>query len=196
MNAVRGISIVVALLLFASLPARAQDPHHPGPSATTVSQVPVGQPPMTGGMSQGAGLGCAMPMMGARGMMGQDGMMDPDGMMGRMKPMMGMEGHIDGWLAFLRTELRITDTQAAAWNDFADAMRANAVKMNENHASMMPQDAASSGLPARFATQEKMVAGRLDTLRRISQAVDPFYAALNDEQKRLADELLGPHGMM
>ena len=49
-----------------------------------------------------------MPMM--RMMMGQNGM-----------PMMA--SHIDGRLAFLKTELKITDAQLPLWNVFAQAMR-------------------------------------------------------------------------
>jgi len=37
----------------------------------------------------------------------------------------------------------------------------------------------------------------LEALRKFKAAVDPLYAALGDEQKKTADELLiGPMGMM
>jgi hypothetical protein len=46
-----------------------------------------------------------------------------------MTPMMGMMGmadHIEGRIAFLKAELKITDTQLTQWNEFADVLRANA----------------------------------------------------------------------
>lgn len=79
------------------------------------------------------------------GMMGQDGSMpmmqgDSQGCMGRM---MGMAQHAEGRIAFLRTELKITDDQSAQWNAFADALRANARRMTEMH-GMMGQGASPS----------------------------------------------------
>ena len=95
----------------AAMPALAQQqnpgPHHPpgmGPAAQ-------GSP---GDMSGGA-----MPGMGMMRMMGQDGI-------GGMPMMAAMTGHVEGQLAFLKTELKITDAQLPLWNKVADAIRANA----------------------------------------------------------------------
>ena len=45
--------------------------------------------------------------------------------------------------------------------------------------------------------REKMMTAHLEALRKFKAAVDPLYAALSDEQKKTADELLiGPMGMM
>ena len=53
------------------------------------------------------------------------------GMMGMMRMMMGqdgmggmgmMAGHVEGRLAFLKTELKITDPQLPLWNAVADAI--------------------------------------------------------------------------
>ena len=54
-----------------------------------------------------------------------------------------------------------------------------------------------ANLPDRLAAREKMMAARLDALRRLKSAVDPLYAALSDDQKKTADELLmSSMGMM
>jgi len=56
-------------------------------------------------------------------------MPEADGGMPMMRMMMGQGGmpmmakHIDGRLAFLKTELKITDAQLPLWNVFAQAMR-------------------------------------------------------------------------
>jgi hypothetical protein len=115
-------------------------------------------------------------MGGSQGMKGGGGMMD---MMGGKMPMMdmmqmmgmmrqsgaGMGGmatidHVEGRIAFLRTELKITDAQTGAWNPSADALRTNAKNLGEVRASMMPQmmpqaGAASQTLVDRLALQEK-----------------------------------------
>ena len=127
----------------------------------------------TGGMAMGM-------------MMGQDGM----GVMSMMA------GHVEGRLAFLKTELKITDAQLSLWNAVADAMRANAKTMGGMAEGMMGGMQAGT-LPKKLAAREKLMTAHLEALRKFKAAVDPLYAALSDEQKKTADELLiGPMGMM
>ena len=132
------------------------------------------------------------------GMMGQDGSSMPmmqGGSQGCMGRMMGMVQHVEGRIAFLRTELKITDDQSAQWNAFADALRANARRMTEMH-GMMGQGASPSA-PERLDHMEKMMAGMLEAARSTKAALAPLYAVLSDEQKKTADTLLqGPMGMM
>lgn len=45
--------------------------------------------------------------------------------------MMNPSQHVEGRLAFLKTELKITYTQAPQWNAYADAVRANGKRMGE-----------------------------------------------------------------
>ena len=63
-------------------------------------------------------------------MMGQDGM-------GGMPMMAAMAGHVEGRLAFLKTELKITDAQLPLWNAVAEAIRANAKSMGRWSGGMM-----------------------------------------------------------
>jgi hypothetical protein len=146
--------------------------------------------------------------MNPQGMMG-DGMVKMMGvmpmadmmqmMMGMMRPSGdGMEtiDHVEGHIAFLRTELKITDAQGNAWNAFADALRANAKTLGELRSSMMSQS-GSPGLVDRLTMQEKWLAARLEGTRAIKSALANLVGALSDEQKKAADELLAPHmGMM
>ena len=172
--------LVLTLALIA-VPALAQQPqrdeHHPPAPPTAAG------PGMPGGMAGGGD----MPMMGMmRMMMGRDGM----GMMG------AMVRHVEGRLAFLKTELKITDAQLPLWNALADAMRANAKSMGDMAGGMMG-GSQTAALPDKLAMREKMRTAHLEALRRFKAAVDPLYAALSDEQKKTADELLiGPMGMM
>jgi len=171
------IWLVLMLALMAG-PALAQQPqhdeHHPA------APPPAAGPGMPGGMAGGGD----MPMM--RMMMGRDGM----SMMG------AMARHVEGRLAFLKTELKITDTQLPLWNAVADAMRANAKSMGDMAGGMMGGSQTAT-LPDKLAMREKMMTAHLEALRRFKAAVDPLYAALSDEQKKTADELMiGPMGMM
>ena len=128
-----------------------------------------------------------LPMMGMMRMMGQDGM-------GGM-PMM-MAGHVEGRLAFLKTELKITEAQLPLWNAVADAIRANAKGMGVMSEGMMGSTQGTT-LPDKLALREKIMTQHLEALRKFKATVDPLYAALSDEQKKTADELLmGPIGMM
>jgi len=120
-------------------------------------------------------------------------------MMGMMQMMMGqngMAGHVEGRIAFLKTELKITDAQQPLWNAVADAMRANAKELAEMPHGMAMMD-GSGTLPEKLAVREKAMAAHLGALRRLRSAIDPLYAALSIDQKKTADGLMiGPMGVM
>ena len=181
-------SLVVVLGLVAS-PALAQqqepEQHHPPAASPTATAAP------SGGMSRGSMPGMdGMPMMGMiRMMIGQDGR-------GSMPMMAAMAGHVEGRLAFLKTELKITDAQLPLWNAVADAIRANAKSMGEMSGEMMGSSQTAT-LPDKLAVREKMMTAHLDALHQFTAVIEPLYAAMSDEQKKTADELLmGPMGMM
>lgn len=156
--------------------------------------------PMTGqGMMVGQGTGTGPEMMGPGPMMGP-GMMP---MMGMMDPAQ----HIEGRLAFLRTELKITEAQMPQWKAFADALRANAKRMGDLMSTMMSsarmgpgmmsgQAGTATNLPERLDRAEQHIATHLEILRAMKGPTTQLYAALSDEQKRTADQLIrGPMGM-
>jgi hypothetical protein len=75
-------------------------------------------------------------------MMGMDGM----GMMqGRMSG--GAIEHVEGHIAFLKAELKITAAQEKAWGDYAEALRANAKQLGVLAAESAKAPAAAT--PAR-----------------------------------------------
>ena len=176
-------SLALILALMAG-PALAQqkehEQHHPGDTPPTANMESPGMP---GGAMAGAG---GMPMMGMmRMMMGQDGM--GIGM---------MAGHVEGRLAFLKTELKITDAQLPLWNAVADAIRTDAKSMSEMMSGGMMGSSQTARLPEKLALREKMITAHLEVLRKFKAALDPLYAALSPEQKKTADELLmGPVGI-
>jgi hypothetical protein len=125
-------------------------------------------------------------------------------MMGPGTSGMSTIDRVEGRIAFLRAELKITDAQASAWNAFADALRTNAQKLGQVRASMMPQPSAAQPqaptLAERLDLQERWLLARLEGTRAIKAAFTTLYGTLSDEQKKTADELLAPHmgmtGMM
>jgi len=141
-------------------------------------------------------------MMG--GMMGQ-GQAGPAGMMPMMNMMMNMmmgmgmqpgAEHVEGRLAFIKAELKITDAQAPQWNAFAEAVRGNAGSMAEMRKSMMGGQGAPATLPERLAREDKLVTAHLAAVKKTEEAVTQLYGMLTDDQKKVADTIVvGPMGM-
>lgn len=126
-----------------------------------------------------------------RGMMGGDGwggMMDfgPDAMMDR----------IDGRLAFMKTELKITDAQTEVWNDFAKVVRQTSETHNQLMLTMRKEVEDGSflkkPLPERLQFQQTMMESRVEDIKNIRDALDKLYAKLDDSQKKSADEIVLP----
>jgi hypothetical protein len=163
--------------------------HHPPGPATEQVQRPPAMP-----MGQ-AGSGSAM--------MGDDmtRMRDMMQMMrGGMMPMgMGMAGgrpfqHIEGQIAFYKTELKITDAQEPLWNAFADALRANASHLQQAMAKATEAKGVVA-VPEQMERRIAMLTVLLDAMQSMQTAAKPLYAALSDDQKKVADELMAEHMM-
>jgi hypothetical protein len=119
--------------------------------------------------------------MHRRRMMGMEGM----GMMGQMQGRMAGAAidHVEGHIAFLKAELKITAAQNKAWDEYAAALRANAKQLNELAAELAKAPAAASPVE-RLTLQEKTLAARLEIARRTKPALIALDAALSDEQKK------------
>ncbi len=121
--------------------------------------------------------------------------------------------HIEGRLAFLKTELKITGNQETAWNSFATVLRqqnesaksAYEKRKGEMRGRFEQKDGARDAmqerpvtpLPERFTKMETRLQARLDHLETLKGATLKFYGVLNAEQKKTADEILfSRHGMM
>jgi len=175
--------------------AQDHEAHHPDGGVVTGQQSAQPAAPQAGRTGPGMMGGN---MMG-RNMMGQ-GQAGPTGMMPMMNMMMGAQSgaeHIEGRLAFVKAELKITDAQAPQWGTFAEAVRRNAGAMAEMRKSMMGgQGAAPATLPERLAREDKLVTAHLAALKKTEEAVAQLYGVLTDDQKRVADTIVvGPMGM-
>ena len=172
MKRVGYVAVWTAALLFTSFGVA---------TAQTQAATPAQNKPEGAMMGSGSG----MPMMGGPGRMG----------------MMGMADHVEGRIAFLKAELKITEAQMPQWNAFADALRENARRMSGMPAMMMQggmmgQDGASVSAPDRLDRMEKMMTTMLEAIKATRAALAPLYAVLTEEQKKVADQLIhGPMGM-
>ena len=118
--------------------------------------------------------------------------------MGMMR-MMGMADHVEGRIAFLKAELKITEAQMPQWNAFADVLRENARRMSVLPTTMsgiFGQDSASVSAPDRLNRMEQMISIMLEAVKGTKAALAPLYAVFTEEQKKVADQLIrGPMGM-
>jgi hypothetical protein len=176
--------VAVALLASLGLARAENDTHHPENGAP-VPAAPVMPPASSAGMDMGKMMGGNMEQM-MRPMHG----MGPGGEM-RMMP----SEHVEGRIAFLKTELGITEAQLPQWNAFADALRDSAKTMRTVMGNM--QGGMPATTPAKLDAMTTMMAARLDALKTTAAATKALYAVLTDAQKKTADELvMSPIGGM
>ncbi|MBR0965549.1 Spy/CpxP family protein refolding chaperone [Bradyrhizobium diazoefficiens] len=197
----RALTFAAALLVtmighsvWAQSNAEHQD-HHPNQKEAPAAKAPAApEPPPGAGPSQGMTGGGMMNMMG--GNMPMSNMMRMMGMMRQSGDGLDTIDRVEGRIAFLRTELKITDAQTPAWNAFADALRANAKTLGELRTSMMSQ-AGSETLVDRLTWQEKWLSARLESTRAMKSALTNLVGSFSDEQKKTAEDVLAPNmGMM
>jgi hypothetical protein len=143
--------------------------------------------------------GYGMGPWGPNGMMGGGGgywMMRGNGQAAYMCRM--MTSHIEGRLAYLKTELGIAQAQVPLWDAYARAARDNTQAMVAHCNSMMGQSGArGASLPDRLDRHEELMAAQLEAIRSMDRALKPLYGSFSETQKKTADELFwGPMGMM
>ena len=131
------------------------------------------------------------------GMWGNDGwgMGMGMGMWGRGPSSRGPDWMLDcieGRLAFLKTELKITEAQTAAWSQLADVIRTAAKHHNERMKTAFSGDQRSKSLPDRLDAQEQFISIRLEEIKQIKGSLKNLYAVLSEAQKKEADDMAIP----
>jgi hypothetical protein len=97
-------------------------------------------------------------------------------------------GNVEGHIAFLKAEIKVTEPQQKAWDEFADALRANAKALAAAPNPMMSGMALK--LSARLEQEEKLLTLQVEALKRSRATLEPLSAVLSDEQKKRLDELI------
>jgi hypothetical protein len=149
------------------------------------------------GMGMGPGYGMGMGPGSGMGMGPGYGMgmgMGPGHGMGMRGAMAGPEAAawMTGRLAELKTELKITPTQDAAWQAYTTVVQQQAAAGQALRAQMLAQTPApGTATPAdRSAQFEAMGKLREQHLAARDAALKDLYAVLSPEQKQLADQRL------
>ena len=202
MSILRRTALAAAIAVLAS-PTFAEEAHHPSTdstSASSASDAASGEP--SGPSEQPGSAPMMMPMMpmmmpmpgmtcqGGMSMMGSAGKMGTgSGAAMGMTAGAGPIDHVEGRIAFLRAELKISDAQSKAWDAFADALRDDATRLNKMGGAMMQRGAPTATLAQRFDRQERMLSSRLDGVRAIKTALQNLLPLLDDEQSIALEEL-------
>jgi hypothetical protein len=103
--------------------------------------------------------------------------------------------HIEGKLAYMKAELKITPAQQAQWDKVAQVMRDNAKETDATIAQLHGQGAPGQPHNAvqRLETHGRFAALRAKQSDRLLAAFRPLYDGLSDQQKQTADHLMGGH---
>jgi hypothetical protein len=148
-------------------------------------------------------VGASLAQQGPKGPMAPGGEMGAGRMMGMSDcPMMSMmtggaemPAFGEGRIAFLRAELAITTAQQATWESYAAALKKNFASMQGLRQSMLT--ALEGKTPVeRLDAHLAAIESRHGALKEIKPALVALYAALSDEQKKKADQILTGMGCM
>jgi len=99
---------------------------------------------------------------------------------------------VDGRIAFLKAELKITPAQEAQWQPVAAAMRENASALDQTITTAR-QNRTGTGAVQRLESREQFAKVRADNDARLLAAFKPLYASLSPEQQQTANQLVGAH---
>ena len=99
---------------------------------------------------------------------------------------------VDGRIAFLKTELKITPAQETQWHQVAGAMHENANSLDQAIKTAR-QDRGSMDAVQRLALREQFAKVRAENDARLLAAFKPLYASLSAEQQQVANQLVAPH---
>lgn len=113
--------------------------------------------------------------------------------------------HVEGRIAFLKAELKITAAQSKQWEAVAKAMRDQSAAMKTLHEQRPQRDRAERdralSAPETLTQREEAMnqmaqamAVRATGEKQFAAAFVPLYNQLSDEQKKTADGLLNRHG--
>lgn len=100
---------------------------------------------------------------------------------------------VDGRIAFLRAELKITPAQAPQFDKVAQAMRENAQDMARMFEQMRADRDKPKNAVEHLEMRQRFARMHAQHSERFLAAFRPLYASLSADQKQMADELLARH---
>jgi Cache 3/Cache 2 fusion domain/LTXXQ motif family protein len=99
-----------------------------------------------------------------------------------------LEARVEGRLAYAKTLLGITDSEAAAWKAYEDVSRANVQRLRAARQVMLAAEQSGSPID-RMQAQTNMMQAQLDARKALQPVTEALYKALTPEQRERADAL-------
>jgi protein CpxP len=99
---------------------------------------------------------------------------------------------VDGRIAFLKAELKITPAQETQWQQVATAMRENANALDQAISTARGQRGTMDAVQ-RLTLREQFAKVRAENDARLLTAFKPLYTSLSSEQQQIANNLVVPH---
>ena len=99
---------------------------------------------------------------------------------------------VEGRIAFLKAQLKITPAQEAQWQQVEAAMRENAKTLDQTITTAR-QNRGDMDAVQRLELREQFAKVRVDNDARLLSAFKPLYASLSPEQQQMANQLVGAH---
>lgn len=106
------------------------------------------------------------------------------------KPRMMPGQFIDGRIAFLKAQLKITPAQEGQWQKVEAAMRENAKALDQTIATAR-QKSGDKNAVERLETRGQFTRVRSENNGRLLAAFKPLYSSLSPDQQKMADQLIG-----
>ena len=100
-----------------------------------------------------------------------------------------LQAKVEGRLAYAKTLLGITDSEAAAWKAYEDVSRTNVQSIRAAQQAMIDAERTGSAID-RMHAQTAMVQARLDAMKALQPATEALYNALTPDQRERADVVL------
>jgi protein CpxP len=97
---------------------------------------------------------------------------------------------VDGRIAFLKAQLKITPAQEAQWQQVEAAMRENAKTLDQTITTAR-QNRGNMDAVQRLELRAQFAKVRVDNDARLLAAFKPLYASLSPEQQQMANQLVG-----
>jgi hypothetical protein len=101
--------------------------------------------------------------------------------------------HLDGRIAFLKAELKITPQQEPQWDKVAQTMRENARETRTAFDQARGNRGQAQSAVARLEARQRFGTLHQQNAERFLAAFRPLYTSLSEDQKKSADELFSPH---
>lgn len=101
--------------------------------------------------------------------------------------------HIEGRIAYLKAELKITPAQEPQFDKVAQAMRENASERQKDFQDMRASHGQQQTAVDRLDSEIKMAQTHAREDQRFLTAFKPLYDSLSPDQKQAADDMYAPH---